>query len=164
MKILLVRHGQADSNNIDAERKLTPQGRSDIQKIGKLLPGSSWNITRIFSSPLVRASETAQILSQIYSDKTKRNVPPEQKNDLSPGNPINNIDSLLEGMGPSDAAVWVFHMPDLAELASRFTGLKPSSFYVTPGTVIALNVPVKTYINNSMMVFMMQPEQLAELV
>ena len=85
---------------------------------------------------------------------------PEIKTELSPGNPLNHIESLLEGMNSSDAAVWAFHMPDVAAVASFFTGLPVASFYVTPGTIIALNVPVNMYPQNSMMVYMMQPEQL----
>lgn len=160
MKILLVRHGEADSTLDDAKRKLTPGGKRDMIRIGRIITGSNWMFSRFYSSPLDRAVETAGILCNAYNENSGNSIGAESKKELAPGNPVENIESLLEGMNSSDAAVWAFHMPDVAAVASYFTGLSETSFYVPPGTVIALNVPVSKYHHNSMMVYMLQPEQL----
>ena len=69
MELILIRHGQAearDQNLEDAKRRLTDKGR---KKLKKALPGLKTFLKgleeiQIWSSPLLRASETAEILSE----------------------------------------------------------------------------------------------------
>lgn len=69
MSALLVRHGQSQANVdevFDGQRvnsPLTIQGEEDARKTGERLRGSG--ITKIVSSPLQRATKTAQIISEI---------------------------------------------------------------------------------------------------
>ena len=63
MKLYLLRHGKADWPNWDRpddERPLTEEGKKEVAAVAKLL--SRLEITPvIFTSPLPRASQTAEI-------------------------------------------------------------------------------------------------------
>jgi probable phosphoglycerate mutase len=65
--VILVRHGQTDDNvsgRISGQRPtpLNTRGREQVQAVAEVL--SCLNVTRILSSPLVRARQTADILAQ----------------------------------------------------------------------------------------------------
>lgn len=68
--LLLVRHGQAQSNvsriltSYPEVRPmpLTPKGRRQSEQLAKKLEGTS--VTALFASPLARTQETAEIISQ----------------------------------------------------------------------------------------------------
>ncbi len=66
MKIYLIRHGQTtgdveDRYGGDYDDHLTEEGRSQSQKLAENLKNK--NIEKIFSSPLIRAQETAKIVA-----------------------------------------------------------------------------------------------------
>lgn len=65
MYILVARHGKAEEKKPglpDEERRLTEEGRSDVANVAKLLP---WTPQLIYTSPLRRAHETAEVISQV---------------------------------------------------------------------------------------------------
>jgi len=159
MKIVLVRHGEAESSTDDHSRELTEKGRSDIHRIGKILKSTGWNFTRIYCSPLVRTTQTAEILSGELSEGA---IAAESTPILKPGLSPESIGDLFDGVGSSDGIVLVFHMPDVARVASYFMGLPESSFYITPGTLLSMNVPVHSYHLRSMLISCIQPEFLKE--
>lgn len=57
MRIILFRHGEHKND------KLTAQGKNNVKAIGEQL--KSFNIKKIFSSPMIRCIETAQILAKL---------------------------------------------------------------------------------------------------
>ena len=68
MRLCFVRHGESEANtqhvisNRESTFKLTERGRGQVQALAEKLKNVSF--TEIFSSPVLRASETAEILSQ----------------------------------------------------------------------------------------------------
>ncbi len=154
MKLLLVRHGEAEAGPVDAERALTALGRADIARVARIIEATGWNVAEIVSSPLRRTVESGRILSETLS------AHPALRSDgaLAPGVSTEPILRLLEGVPPSDAIVWVFHAPDVQRVASLMTGLPDSGFYFTPGTVVALNLPLPRPVGKSLIVFALPPE------
>jgi phosphohistidine phosphatase SixA len=128
--------------------------------MSRLLVTSGWRFNTVFHSPLVRAAQTASIVSGAISENRKEFIPTVETELLKPGMDLDNILDLLGGRDASDAFIFVFHMPDVAHIASYFLGLPESSFYFTPGSMIALNVPVNGPRNRSMLIWCMQPEHL----
>src|SRR5947208_17068753 len=65
--LYLVRHGEADWpgwDQPDDERPLTKRGRSEVKKVAKFLRRMGAEPLLIFTSPLPRAKQTAQILAE----------------------------------------------------------------------------------------------------
>ena len=68
MEVYLMRHGTALSREstdapADAERPLTPKGIKKTRKAAKGLATLRPSIDRVFTSPLLRARQTADIVS-----------------------------------------------------------------------------------------------------
>lgn len=158
MKIILIRHGEAENAADDFNRHLTEKGKNDIKKISTLLNKTGWNFTGIYSSPVIRTKETASILqAQIHA---KKQIIFQEKKELSPGLQPEHLNDLISETEGSNAALWVFHMPDVARIASWFTGMPESGFYISPGTAVALNVPPSAPKSRSVIIFTMPPEYL----
>jgi hypothetical protein len=66
MKLYLVRHATAsDIATSDAERELTREGGEEARIVGAALAELGVKPSRVWSSPLVRARQTAEIVAQI---------------------------------------------------------------------------------------------------
>jgi phosphohistidine phosphatase SixA len=67
MRILLVRHGEAvpyDTTPVDERRWLTPAGRAGVRDVAQALAKRGVRLAHVYTSPLVRAVQTAEILVQ----------------------------------------------------------------------------------------------------
>jgi len=66
MIICFVRHGKAEEKKpgqSDEERRLTEEGRRGVELVARALPLE--RVTRIYTSPLVRARESAEIVARV---------------------------------------------------------------------------------------------------
>ena len=64
MEFYLVRHGEAVSQTINGERPLTPDGRRDVERLGHAAAKRGIQPGQIFHSGVLRAQQTAEILSE----------------------------------------------------------------------------------------------------
>ena len=67
MKICFLRHGEADWPNWDKpddERPLTDRGRREMRRVAKFLDRLEFSVDAILTSPLPRASQTAEIVAE----------------------------------------------------------------------------------------------------
>ena len=67
MEFYLVRHGEAVSQALNGERPLTPGGRRDVERLGQAAAKRGIQPGQIFHSGLLRAQQTAEILSESLS-------------------------------------------------------------------------------------------------
>jgi phosphohistidine phosphatase len=118
MELLIVRHAIACERNpkrwpVDAERPLSPRGvmraRRAAAGIQRLVPRP----LRVLSSPLLRARQTASILTQFAGWPRAVNCP-----QLLPDTPADTLLSVLAGTQARRIAV-VGHEPDLGRLLAR---------------------------------------------
>jgi phosphohistidine phosphatase len=140
MKLYLVRHAEAIERSVtmpDANRYLTPKGRSAFRKIARRVRKLGIVPDLIFSSPLVRAVQTAEILTERLNYDGTVVVAKE----LSPGFDHRALRSLLAKTRNSTEAAFVGHEPDLGDLASTLLAL-PGGFQLRKGAVLALEVDV----------------------
>jgi phosphohistidine phosphatase len=124
LELYLVRHAVAAERGADwpddTARPLTPDGAAKFRKVARGLAAFGVEIDIIFTSPLVRCRQTADLLA-----------------DGLPGNPrVQAIDALAPGGGmPAVIAeiarkakrpriALVGHEPDLGHLAAKLIGLK----------------------------------------
>jgi phosphohistidine phosphatase len=132
MDILLIRHGQAvdDAPGLgDAGRWLTPKGRKLSRKVSRWLAKSDKRTPcAIWTSPLVRAVQTAEILAAQVKYKAEIRACLE----LSPGHDPSQLLKLLAGETIDGPLALVGHEPSLSLIANAllgdvgFTGLKKS--------------------------------------
>ena len=64
MEFYLVRHGAAVSQAVNGQRPLTPEGRRDVERLGRAAAQRGIQPRQIFHSGLLRAQQTAEILSE----------------------------------------------------------------------------------------------------
>jgi phosphohistidine phosphatase len=122
MKLYLVRHAEAIERSgtmPDANRYLTPKGRSAFRKIARRSRKLGSVLVLIFSSPLVRAVQTAEIIAE----RLKHDGPVVVANALSHGFDLRLLRSLLAKAGNPTEAAFVGHEPDLGDLAATLLGI-----------------------------------------
>jgi phosphohistidine phosphatase len=138
-ELYLIRHGLAEERGNawpdDAKRPLTEDGISSMRKEARGLARLGVSLEVVLSSPLVRARQTAELVS----------------NGLDPRPPIVNVDSLApDGSYPALAAdlekharksriALVGHEPGIGELAARLIGSR-HSFEFKKGAVCRIDV------------------------
>jgi len=129
--VYLVRHAAADSGvgGRDADRKLTERGRAGFERLLASL-GPKLTLTRVLSSPFLRALETAEMLGRAGGATV------EPWDDLASGHASGReMLALARQAGPGSALVG--HNPEIAEAVTLLSGAAAS---VPPGTVAALDL------------------------
>lgn len=63
MRLYLVQHGEACGKDVDPERPLTEQGRSDINHLARFLQQADVRVDRVMHSGKLRAQQTAECLA-----------------------------------------------------------------------------------------------------
>ena len=120
MKLHLVRHATAsDAGPSDAQLELTREGQEEARIAGAALAGLGVKVSHVLSSPLVRARQTAEIVSEaLQLNKDDVVLLDELTNDTSTA-------SLLKALRPYALAgeiILVGHMPSLAEHLGALIG------------------------------------------
>jgi phosphohistidine phosphatase len=136
VKLYLVRHAEAIERAAtipDGSRSLTAAGRRSFRKIARRARKAGAAPDVIFTSPLLRAVQTAEILAERLKHKGEVVVSRE----LSPGFDLRALRALLAGVGNPAEAAFVGHEPDLGEIAAALISA-PGGFPLRKGAVAAL--------------------------
>lgn len=117
-RIIIVRHGPAvriGENGVetDSDRMLSEEGIIKTRLAAGGLNAMKCQPWQIVTSPLLRARQTADILSEALSPE--KGI--EESDFLCPGTSMEKMISWLQDQ-PSYPMMLVGHMPDMAELAS----------------------------------------------
>ena len=128
---LLVRHARAEGHAAggDAARRLTEGGRQAFAALARAL-AAELPVTRIVTSPYLRARETAALLAEATGAPVE--VEPRLASGASGGRALLE---LGEALGPGAALVG--HNPEIAE-AIHLAGEGEPTVEVPPGTVAAV--------------------------
>lgn len=130
MELIFLRHGEAQSfAPKDNERKLTTNGRLSIENLANSLKNRSESFDFIFSSPVIRAHETALIISDILNINDKLIL----DNRLSCGAGFSEIRDILNENKSINSALFVGHAPDLEIIAQELLGLTEQPNFKTGG-------------------------------
>lgn len=120
MNLYIMRHGPAEdhaSTGRDEDRALTHAGRDRVRGVAHELGKKGEAPERIVSSPLVRALQTATIVSAA----AKRPAPTETRIELVPGGDTRRLVRELVDEGASSVML-VGHEPELSSLARQLAG------------------------------------------
>ena len=118
MLIYFLRHGEADLpdwKKSDDERPLTKRGKKEMHEVGPFLKWVKARPDLIVTSPLPRASQTAEIAAEHLKVKCR-----EDKL-LAPGFGRHELERLLKKY-PEESLMIVGHEPDFTQTISQLTG------------------------------------------
>jgi phosphohistidine phosphatase len=114
MELYFLRHGIAVEHTVDyhdAERPLTPKGQRRTTQVARRLQRLDLRFDGIWTSPLLRARQTANILAAMNLGDRPHFLPA-----LAPGGSFTEGLDLLKTIQPQNAAakiMFVGHQPDL---------------------------------------------------
>ena len=125
MKLFLIRHTEAidyetESVRNDENRYITPKGRKISTTVFKALKEELAELDKIFTSPLIRAVQTAEVLAVIL--KYKNDV--EIANELLLPTPSSKVSQLLKRNSIFKSIALVGHEPMMSSLVSAFSERK----------------------------------------
>lgn len=122
MRVYFIRHAEALEGTNDALRPLSKHGRQQAKAVGQFMAGAGVTFDAAFSSPLVRARETAQCILPL----TNKEVPLELEfsgmllNETSYGEFL----KWLAGMKNANHVLLVGHNPSMTENLARLLAVK----------------------------------------
>lgn len=113
MRIYLVQHGQAKSEDVDPDRHLTEKGQNDLKKISSFLKQFGLSVDTIWHSGKTRSAQTADILAS----GVVVNQAIIQHDGLAPNDAIGPVkEELIEA---NEDLMIVGHLPFLSKLVSE---------------------------------------------
>ena len=135
MEFYLVRHGEAVSQALNSERPLAPGGRRDVERLGQGAAKRGIQPGQIFHSGLLRAQQTAEILSESLR-------PVEGVRDLAGLRPDDDpVIAKAELESSTASLMLVGHLPHISRLASFLVAGNADQELVqfAPATVLGLS-------------------------
>jgi phosphohistidine phosphatase len=133
MELYFLRHGEADWpdwKKSDDERPLTKSGKREMREVGKFLDRLKVTPSLIVTSPLPRASQTAEIAADYLKAKLRKDE------SLAPGFGMNELRTVFK-RHRAKSLMLVGHEPDFTNVISKLTG---ASLKLSKGGVALLDV------------------------
>jgi phosphohistidine phosphatase len=120
MNLFLLRHGLAAERGTgkhptDADRPLTGRGERKLRRVADALIAMELSFDRIFSSPYLRARQTAELIA--HALKAAKIL--EFTDTLTPGGTSKEVVEFLDSLKPvPDRVLLVGHEPNMSDLIS----------------------------------------------
>jgi len=122
VRIYIVRHAIAEARGpvwpVDEDRPLTPRGLARMREIAARLADRGVQVERIWSSPALRARQTADVLAPLWTTGGVVEVVPE----LAPGYAPARAGAALAARPAPGAVALVGHEPTLGLLTAWMIG------------------------------------------
>lgn len=120
MKLYLVQHGKAASEQADPQRPLTEEGRRDIQKVAEFVKPLNLAVDYLWHSGKKRAAQTAEVLTEVVKVKKAETA----RDGLSPNDDVTVVRDEIVSL--QQDIMLVGHLPFLSKLTSLLlTGDEP---------------------------------------
>jgi phosphohistidine phosphatase len=163
MNLFFLRHGLAVERDEfdyarDAARPLTPKGEKQLRAVSAALRAMDLQFDVIWSSPLVRARQTAEIVAADLKLKKRLALAVE----LRPGGDAKKLIQKIRRLKPTpENFLLVGHEPDLSELLSLLvTGQVSAGFALKKGGVANLEIEKIRAGKCAQLVWLLTPAQL----
>jgi phosphohistidine phosphatase len=119
-QLWLLRHGEAvpHESKPDFDRELTARGERQSVAAGEALARLGIELSACYTSPLVRARETAELACR------RLNVTPEERAYLGKEFDVEALRDLLAGHDDGDRVLVVGHNPAFAQVVHDLTGAR----------------------------------------
>ncbi|MBN1633434.1 MAG: histidine phosphatase family protein [Ignavibacteria bacterium] len=129
MKVFLIRHAEAidyetETVRNDEYRYITPKGRKTSISVFRKIKEEFLTLEKIYSTPLIRGVQTAEILAT--SLKFKFDV--EVVNELLFGSPPSGVADLIKRNAIFESIAFIGHNPMMSELVKILSDRKDEQF------------------------------------
>jgi phosphohistidine phosphatase len=117
-QLWLLRHGEAEPHDSrsDFDRELTDRGRGQSTAAGRALAALSLEFQMVFTSPKVRARDTALLACAELGVEVTEHAP------LASGFDAREALALVAAAGPEQRVLVVGHEPDFSAVVGDLTG------------------------------------------
>ncbi len=165
MHVYILRHGKAEvlSERIrsDSKRRLTESGIKELEQISKSFKVMGLEFTSIISSPLVRARQTADIVSKLLKIKKAIVI----WNELRPEIDAELTLQKLYKTKPDSSILLIGHEPHLGSLISKMISIKTGSTDISlkKGGLAHVRLSFQNGIPNGSLRSLMTPRQLKKI-
>jgi phosphohistidine phosphatase len=112
MKLYLVQHAKAAPEQVDPQRALTKEGRSEIQKVAAFIKPLNLCVDYLWHSGKKRAEQTAEVLAKVI----RINKTQTAHDDLGPTDDVTALKDEL--VSATEDIMVVGHLPFLSKLTS----------------------------------------------
>lgn len=119
MRLYFFRHAEAESENLlmpDQDRALTARGIARTHRTADVLKALGIAPAQLYTSPLTRACQTADILGEKLGAAVK------ERAEVGPGFNSEAAASLIQDLGENDEVMFVGHEPDFGLTVSALIG------------------------------------------
>jgi phosphohistidine phosphatase len=166
MELIVIRHAIAEDKTVfartgrpDTERPLTKRGRTIMRRVAKGLRREVKSIDVLAASPLVRAQQTAAIVSKEYGALDVETVPA-----LEPERAPSAFAAWLRSQRDADVVAIVGHEPHLGTLITwLMSGLTRSHVELEKGGACLLELSGKLGPRSATLCWALTPEVLTKL-
>jgi phosphohistidine phosphatase len=121
MRLYFLRHGIAEDRRPDlpdARRRLTSEGVEEMKNVARGMRALDLRFDALFTSPLARARETAEIVAEALKAEERLREEPL----LASGCDFGDVAGALQGLPDRSHVLLVGHEPDFSALISDFIG------------------------------------------
>ena len=121
MQVFLIRHAEATAETIevrDPHRPLTAHGRTQARALGDRLRWHDCVPTHVWSSPLVRAVQTAELVIAGIQHEVTVDIAPL----LAPEGSVRELVATLKALPPASVVLLVGHEPALSAIGAVLVG------------------------------------------
>ncbi len=132
MKLYFLRHADALDGADDAARALSEHGRTQSGEMGRFLKRAGVEFDGAFSSPLVRAKQTAEIVLKVCGS-TKLEITDALLNEASQG----EFDEWLRQLSNAKHVLLVGHAPSLPERVRDLLSITNADAFKLPKAGLA---------------------------
>jgi phosphohistidine phosphatase len=167
MELYLLRHGVAVQRGTpgyknDRLRPLTPDGRRRLAAVALGLRRLGVSVDVIFSSPLARARDTAELIADRLGLDRHVTTSPLLAPDADTGRLLAEVETMLSRTSAS--VLLVGHEPDLSRLASVLVfGEEGGLIKLRKGGLLKLTAAEWRHGRRARLEFLLTPEQLQRL-
>lgn len=163
MRLYIMRHGQAEPGGRcpDSERSLTANGNDELNLVGEGLRALGVEVELVAHSPLVRTTQTAEIISTFLGEKAEL----LRVGSLAPGARPEIIFKEVMGLSEFNALMTVGHAPDVSIFSHyALAGEHGSAFNFLPGSVACIEFDGGVSPGRGKLVWFMTPSEFQNLV
>jgi phosphohistidine phosphatase len=131
MRLIVVRHAEAEPGEPDESRRLTSGGHRAARELGERLAAEGLRPDAILTSPLLRARQTGTELAKALG------VAAEPNDRLAPGATADDVRAAVAGRG--ETVVVIGHQPDCGRITAELSGGPEPRFPAAGHAVVDLD-------------------------
>lgn len=135
MTLYVAQHGEALPKDVDPDRPLSEQGRTDVQRVGATLARAGLAVPHVLHSGKTRARQSAELLAERLAAPGST---PVEREGLKATDPAGDLAATVASWG--EDALIVSHLPLVGRLVARLVAGDEEREVVAfqPGTVACL--------------------------